>query len=112
MLGQITVACSKARTAVETGTSITTNLIAYSVQALAIDPVTPTTLYAGTDGGVFKSTNGGGNWNAVNTGLSDTYVAALAIDPSTPTTLYAGTYGAAYSKAPTVVKTGMPSTPV
>ena len=40
----------------------------YSVYALAIDPATPTTLYAGT-GGVFKSTNGGGNWSAVNTGL-------------------------------------------
>ena len=41
--------------------------------ALAIDPATPTTLYAGTyGGGVFKSTNGGGNWSAVNTGLTDT----------------------------------------
>ena len=44
-----------------------------TIHALAIDPVTPTTLYAGTDGGgVFKSTNGGGNWSAVNTGLTDT----------------------------------------
>ena len=62
------------------------------VHALAIDPATPTTLYAGTDGGgVFKSTDGGGSWSAVNTGLTDTYVHALAIDPATPTTLYAGT---------------------
>ena len=53
--------------------------------------MTPTTLYAGTWGGVFKSTNGGGNWSAVNTGLTDTYVNALAIDPATPATLYAGT---------------------
>ena len=38
--------------------------------ALAIDPVTSTILYAGTEGGgVFKSTNGGGNWSAVNTGF-------------------------------------------
>jgi photosystem II stability/assembly factor-like uncharacterized protein len=63
------------------------------IYALAIDPVTPTTLYAGTEnGGVFKSTNGGGNWSPVNTGLTDTIVRALAIDPVTPTTLYAGTY--------------------
>ena len=41
--------------------------------------------------GVFKSTNGGGNW--VNTGLTNSYVLALAIDPVTPTTLYAGTDG-------------------
>src|SRR5262245_34064649 len=67
------------------------------VNALALDPSTPTTLYAGTaTGGVFKSTSGGSRWSAVNTGLprnvyDDTlivYVTALAIDPSTPTTLY------------------------
>ena len=60
--------------------------------ALAIDPATPTTLYAGTDfGGVFKSTDGGENWSAANTGLTSGDVNALAIDPETPTTLYAGT---------------------
>ncbi len=43
------------------------------IYALAIDPATPSTLYAGTDGGgVFKSTNGGGNWSAFNTGLTST----------------------------------------
>ena len=62
------------------------------ILSLAIDPATPTTLYAGTFGGVFKSTDGGGNWNAVNTGLTSTYVNNLAIDPKTPTTLYAGIY--------------------
>jgi photosystem II stability/assembly factor-like uncharacterized protein len=41
---------------------------------------------------VFKSVNGGGNWTAVNTGLTNTDVRALAIDPAAPTTLYAGTY--------------------
>jgi len=62
------------------------------VQALAIDPTTPSTLYAGTwGGGVFHSTNGGGSWSPVKTGLSDLEVTALAIDPHTPSTLYAGT---------------------
>jgi hypothetical protein len=42
---------------------------------------------------VFKSTDGGANWSAVNTGLTKTLVFALAIDPVTPTILYAGTYG-------------------
>src|SRR5207244_3960097 len=59
------------------------------VDALVISPSTPTTLYAGTLGGVFKSTDAGSSWT--NTGL--TYVHALAINPSTPTTLYAGTDG-------------------
>src|SRR5437870_7111893 len=66
------------------------------IVALAIDPVTPATLYAGTYlGGVFKSTDGGGSWSAVNIGLpNDSYLSALAVDPQTPTTLYAGTaYG-------------------
>ena len=59
------------------------------VHALAIDPLTPTTLYAGTFGGVFKSTDGGATWNV--SGLVNGYISALAIDPLTPTTLYAGT---------------------
>src|SRR5579862_6446874 len=38
------------------------------VTALAIDPTTPTTLYAGTfDAGVFKSTDGGDSWSIVTT---------------------------------------------
>jgi hypothetical protein len=54
--------------------------------------VTPTTLYAGSwDGGVFKSTNSGGNW--VNIGLINARLITLAIDPVTPTTLYARTSG-------------------
>ena len=65
------------------------------IPALAIDPLTPTTLYAGTSGGgVFKSTDGGANWSA--TSLTNIAVSALAIDPLTPTTLYAGTDGAVY----------------
>jgi len=61
-----------------------------NIQALAIDPHTPTTLYAG--GGVFKSTNGGASWGpqALPT---FTNIFALAIDPATPTTLYAGSWG-------------------
>lgn len=63
-------------------------LSATSVRALVIGLAMPSTLYAGTDGGVYKSTNGGGNW--VNAGLISTDVSALVIDPVTPATLYAG----------------------
>jgi hypothetical protein len=67
------------------------------IYALAVDPNTPTTLYAGTyGGGVFKSTDGGATWSAVNTGLSNKSVWALAIDPTAPNTLYAGTYGGVF----------------
>jgi CARDB len=61
------------------------------VTAMAIDPTAPTTLYAGTRGGVFKSTDGGASWAPMNVGLSHLGIAALAINPTTPTTLYAGT---------------------
>jgi hypothetical protein len=61
--------------------------------ALAINPTTPATLYAGTYDGVFKSTDSGGTWAAVNTGLTTLQVGALAINPTTPATLYAGTGG-------------------
>jgi hypothetical protein len=71
------------------------------VSALAIDPTTPTTLYAGTFGsGVFKSTTGGSAWRAVNTGLTNTRVRTLAITPTTPTTLYAGLMAAVSSPSP------------
>ena len=59
-----------------------------SINALAFDPQNPNTVYAGTWGGVFKTTDGGVNW--VNTGLTSTWINALAIDPQNPNTLYAG----------------------
>lgn len=94
------------------------------VTALAIDPTTPSTLYAGTyvstgsPGGVFKSTNAGNTWEAVDTGLptADISVVALAIDPTTPTTLYAGTYSYGVFKSTdgagtwAVVNAGLPTT--
>jgi len=63
----------------------------HAITALTIDPATPTTLYAGTYDGLFKSTDCGGSWGSVNTGLTDTSIIALAIDPATPTILYVGT---------------------
>ncbi len=56
----------------------------------------PATLYAGTYGGVFKSTDFGGTWAAANAGLTNLNVNALAIDPTTPATLYTGTYGGVF----------------
>jgi len=73
-------------------TQVNTGLSRLNVRTLAIDPRTPTTLYAGTyEGGVFKSSDGGGTWSPANTGLADLNIHTLVIDPQTPTTLYAGT---------------------
>lgn len=62
------------------------------VGVIAIDPVTTSTVYAGTSGGgVYKSLNSGSTWAPVNTGLTQLFIVDLAIDPGAPGTLYAGT---------------------
>ena len=61
-----------------------------AVFALAIDPTNPSTLYAGTTGGVFKSTDMGVSRAAINH-VTNLAVFALAIDPTNPSTFYAGT---------------------
>jgi hypothetical protein len=43
-------------------------------------------------GGVFKSTDSGTTWTAMNQGLPEGWVYTIAIDPTNPTTLYAGTH--------------------
>ena len=70
--------------------AVNTGLTSLNVSTLAIDPLTPTTLYATTGGGLFKSTDGGTTWG--ETGLGDFSGDAFAIDPSTPTILYARTF--------------------
>jgi hypothetical protein len=65
------------------------------VQDLAISARKSSTLYAGTGCGVFMSTDGGMNWIAVNSGLTNLSVFVLAINPQDRNTLYAGTGGGA-----------------
>lgn len=63
------------------------------VRSLAVDPVTPTTVYAGVNSGigVWKSTDGGANWVDSNNGLIPAAITALAIDPRAHQTVYAAT---------------------
>jgi hypothetical protein len=62
-----------------------------SVNAFVVDPADSTHLYAGTDRGVFKSTNGGTSWILYGTGLPDVAVFDLAI--SSDNHLRAATHG-------------------
>ena len=75
-------------------TLVNSGLTSTDILAIAIDPLTSLTIYAGTSGGsVFKSTDGGANWITVG-GFADALktVFSLAIDPATET-VYAGTEG-------------------
>ena len=58
-----------------------------ALQAIAIDPRMPQTLYAGSSG-VFKSEDAGNNWARVD--LSVNNISVLAIDPQDTSNIYAG----------------------
>jgi hypothetical protein len=79
------------------------------IDALAVDPVRPATVYAGTGDGVFKTIDSGRSWRRASRGLFkehppdgrrhrliEGYVSGLAIDPRKPATVYATTWGGTY----------------
>jgi hypothetical protein len=80
---------------------LTAPAVAASFTALAVDPRNAGIVYAGTySHGVFRSTDGGGNWASLSQGLpavADTAgspfepITALAVDPRDSTMVYAGT---------------------
>jgi len=72
--------------------AMSSGLTGTKVLALAIDPLNPNTVYAGTEcsSGVYKSTDAGTTWNIASTGLTSTRVFTLAIDPLNPSNLYVG----------------------
>jgi hypothetical protein len=70
------------------------------VSAVGVDPTNPSTIYAGSVGGMFKTVDGGGHWNLITNGMSfvdrwnmTSAVSAIVIAPTNPMTLYAGTGG-------------------
>ena len=67
-----------------------------TVNALAVDPVTATTLYAGTPIGIYRSLNGGTLWLPLSATLLGVDVRAIAFDPATPNIMYAATDSGVY----------------
>ena len=60
------------------------------VRALAIQPDDPTTVFAGTDTGVYRSKDRGETWEALNDATSGHEVWSLAIHPDNPNVILAG----------------------
>jgi photosystem II stability/assembly factor-like uncharacterized protein len=71
-------------------------LVNTDIEALAIDPQKPSTVYAGGWGGAFKSTDGGVSWTTITKGITIPDIMSLVINPQDPTALYAGTFSARY----------------
>ncbi len=71
-----------------------TDALPSQVSALAVNPNTVQEIYAGVEGmGIYKSVDGGGTWNALNTGITLTAgaresISAIAIDPNDANVLY------------------------
>ncbi len=60
--------------------------VTYEVQ---FDPTTPTRMYAGTRGGLYRSFTGGTSWTRANNGLPESeFVTRVALDGAAPLTLY------------------------
>ncbi len=76
----------------QTWKNITSNLPTGSVNALREDPSNPNVIYAGTDVGVYVSTNGGETWSVLGAGLPSTFVYDMIVHPRDKI-LVAATYG-------------------
>ncbi len=64
------------------------------INAIVINPTADGTIFLAVEGaGVYRSTDGGGNWKAVNQGLTATTISAIKVDSKDPNHIYAATYG-------------------
>lgn len=63
------------------------------VHALVVDGIRPQVVYAATDVGVFRSTDGAASWTALDAGLFAPDTRALVIDPLDPNVLHVATFG-------------------
>ena len=61
-------------------------------RTLVFDPTDPDVMYSGgTSGGVWKSTDAGASWTALDDTMASLAVTSIVIDPTDPSVLYAGT---------------------
>jgi uncharacterized repeat protein (TIGR01451 family) len=73
-----------------------------TVNTFALDPATSNTIYAGSNVGVFKSTDGGTHWNLTgtsNSGTAPVFTSTIVVDPSNSSVIYAGTQSSGVYKS-------------
>ncbi len=63
--------------------------LSLGVNTLIIDPQHPSTVYAGTTKGLFKTTNAGDSWVRIAESLPDQYISSVLLDPATADIVYA-----------------------
>ena len=81
----------KSTNAGTTFTPVDTNLHA-DFHALVFAPSNPSVVYAGNDGGVFRSADGGSTWTSINsTGFNATQFVSLSLHPTDPNFSIGGT---------------------
>ena len=61
------------------------------VKTVCVSPTDDNTVYAGSEDGLYKSTNGGDSWTRIKSGIN---ASAIAAAPSNSQILYLGTWGA------------------
>ncbi|MGH7310107.1 MAG: WD40/YVTN/BNR-like repeat-containing protein [Candidatus Rokuibacteriota bacterium] len=71
--------------------TVTHGLDELTVLTLALDPVSPGVIYAGTDAGVFVSRDGGTSWHRTGAAIADRNIRSLVVAPGRPTVIYAAT---------------------
>ena len=77
--------------------AVNRGLVGRAIRSLAVHPLDGRTVYAGTLGGIYRSTDGGASWGAPR--LRAAWVNALALDPRSPSRMYAAGSDGVYRSA-------------
>jgi photosystem II stability/assembly factor-like uncharacterized protein len=74
-------------------TSISNGLTNLTIQAIAADPGSSSTLYIGTLEGAYTTSDGGANWHRLDNGLVSQDIKSFAVHPTETQWLFCGTWG-------------------
>jgi photosystem II stability/assembly factor-like uncharacterized protein len=69
------------------------------IRALAANPNDSSILYAGTEAGIFRTKNGGNNWERLDSLMDELQIWAIAVNPKNPDIVFAGTCPSALFKS-------------